>query len=245
MSGIVNGISKVFSTVTSGVARVAKAVTGVGATAFTAGAASGAGSMASGGLNGVISSFTGGGVLSNILTGAIKQAGYGALIGGAIGAVTGQGFAKGAMYGAIGGAVTGGLGAAFAPGTQPPAVQSVQAAGSLPAATPTGLSPTGTAAAPVAAAEPASGLGRFLTSEAGGSMIAGLGQGIMAWQGAKEERETREREQKRLTDSYNVDPSALAPSTQVVASDRPSPSEQYGRPQRWRYDSEARRMVYA
>ena len=42
MSGIVSGIGKVFSTVTSGVARVGKAIMGVGATTFTAGAATGA-----------------------------------------------------------------------------------------------------------------------------------------------------------------------------------------------------------
>ena len=83
MSGIVSGIGKVFSTVTSGVARVGKAIMGVGATTFTAGAATGAAPLASGGLAGIVQKFTGTSTLGNILTGAITQAGYGALIGGA------------------------------------------------------------------------------------------------------------------------------------------------------------------
>ena len=49
------------------------------------------------------------GKLGNVLSGAIVQAGRGALIGGITGAVTGQGLMKGATAGAAIGAVTGGI----------------------------------------------------------------------------------------------------------------------------------------
>lgn len=106
MSGVVSGITKVFSAVGSATARVGKAVAGVGASVFTAGAATGAGSLASGGLSGAVQSVAGKGVLSNVLTGAIKMAVPGAVIG----AVTGQGVMKGALMGGLGGAVMGGMG---------------------------------------------------------------------------------------------------------------------------------------
>lgn len=111
MSGIVSGITKVFSTVGQAAARVGSAVAGVGASVFTAGAASGAGSIASGGLSGILQSVAGKGVLSNVLTGAIKTALPGMVIGGIGGMVSGQGFMKGAMMGGLGGAVMGGVNA--------------------------------------------------------------------------------------------------------------------------------------
>ena len=111
MSGVVSGITKVFSAVGSATARVGQAVSGVGASVFTAGAASGAGSMASGGLTGVVQSVAGKGVLGSVLSGALKTALPGMVIGGVVGAVTGQGFMKGALMGGLGGAVMGGVNA--------------------------------------------------------------------------------------------------------------------------------------
>lgn len=156
MSGIVSGITKVFSAVGSSVAKVGKAVVGVGASLFSSGAASGAGSMASGGLSGVVQSVTGSGVLGNILTGAITTAGYGALIGGAVGALTGQGFGKGALMGGLGGAALGGLSGAMGGGL-------------LSSATPTGLAPTGSTAATTLPSP---------SSPAGGAMAASGGLGL-------------------------------------------------------------------
>lgn len=203
MSGIVSGITKVFSSVGSAVARVGSAVAGVGASVFTSGAASGAGSMASGGLSSVASGF--GGTLGKVLTGAISQAAIGAVIGGGISALTGNGFGKGALMGGLAGAATGGLTGLMSGGA--PAGLATDT-GLATAATPTGLAPVGkTASAPssipgkisldaagdanlasrlgdqsaglmggggeVAAA--GGGLGSFLTSETGGNILSGLG----------------------------------------------------------------------
>lgn len=224
MSSIVSGIGKIFTTVTQTAVKVGQAVAGVGSTLFTAGAASGAGPMAGGGFTSLIKNFTGGGVLGNVLSGAVTQAGFGALAGGAIGALTGQGFAKGAMMGGLTGAVTGGLGGlagAAGLGAQPPGVDGITTG-----STPTGMVPTGSTgrvpstinatqsvsgapqaamgqtAAQVAASAPAasggimSGLGRFMTSEAGGGLLAGLGKGLGAYmdQKAKADESQKDRD---------------------------------------------------
>ena len=59
------------------------------------------------------------GALANVVGGAVAQAGYGALAGGAMGAVTGKGLLKGAQQGALAGAITGGVAGGFGlgPGT--------------------------------------------------------------------------------------------------------------------------------
>ena len=294
MSGIVSGIGKVFSTVTSGVARVGKAIMGVGATTFTAGAATGAAPLASGGLAGIVQKFTGTSTLGNILTGAITQAGNGALIGGAVSAMTGGSFGKGALIGGLGGAVSGGLfGAAglnpdpltrgFA---RPPGVDS----GITTASTTTGVAPTGaTAPAPTSVpsriprvtvnGEGAAGIGangaaavpmgpgsqvvaagqpqqngffsRLLNSEAGGGLIAGLGQGLMQGKAVKDQIEAqkeaaeadrqflRDKDQ-RLQDSYDVDP-AVYHGTVVDGTQRPTPARRFGR--RYEYDPNSGRIV--
>lgn len=282
MSGLASGIGKVFSTVGKAAARVSQAVLGVGATTFTAGAASGAAPMATGGFGGVLQSLTGGGVLGNVLTGAIKQAGYGALIGGAIGAMTGQGFGKGAMIGGLGGAVSGGLMSAAGIGMTP---ATPSGAGTVPADTPTGFAPTGStdpASARVAAAHgtptiytpdggmdvagagapaaaPASGggggFGQFLQSEAGGSLIAGIGKGMGDYALAKmkmgenqKDRDFERDREQRLQDSYDVDPAALHGAAPVDDTQRPTPAEKYNRQGsvgkfRYEYSPEARRIV--
>lgn len=239
MSGIASGIGKVFTSVVSGVRHIGQAVMGVGATAFTAGAANAAAPMATGGFSGVIQNLAGGGVLGNILSGAVRQAGYGALLGGAIGAATGQGFGKGALIGGLGGAVTGGLsglgggkGLFAAAGLQP------GGSGVIPGNTATGMVATGSTAsgagqplqsgyagapAQVAATTPTSaggGLFSFLNSEAGGGLLAGLGQGLMGYQQAQAAADESQADrqflldkEQRLRDSYNIDPNLLPGNT--------------------------------
>lgn len=241
MSGVVSGITKVFSAVGQTAAKVSQAVVGVGASAFTAGAATGARSMAVGGLSGVAGS-AGRTTLGNMISGAVRQAGYGALIGAGVGAVTGQGALKGAMYGGLGGALTGAVSGAMQPtalgaggvpaggtGVQPNsyAPTGINPAGSaMPAVTPPSQSPILQPAASTVNTA-GGGLGskikNFLFSEGGGQMIAGLGGGLLQGMAKRDElaaakeladadrRFILEREQ-RLTNSYNVDPTALAGS---------------------------------
>jgi hypothetical protein len=248
MSGIVSGITKVFTSVASGVASVGKSILGVGATLFTGGAASG------GALGNVVNSVSGGGVLGNILTGAIKQAGIGALIGGAVGAMTGAGFGKGAMYGALGGAVTGGLSGAAGSGL-------FSAAGVTPADTATGMAATGSTAGSAAPSSIAQapgvttgggGFGQFLNSEAGGAMLGGLGEGIMGYTKMKAEEKERQRDrdylldkEMRVRDSYDVSPEALPGGGTMAAlpeTQRPSPAQKYQRT-RYDYDEASGRVI--
>jgi hypothetical protein len=221
MSGVVSGIGKVFKTVTSGISRVGKAITGVGASVFTAGAAPG----------GVAAATQAGGTLSNILLGAAKQAGIGALVGGAIGAATGQGFKKGALWGGLGGAALGGLSAA-AGGAQ-------QIAGTVPADTATGVAPTGVAATPSGGG----GFMKFLQSEGGGALagnvIAGVGQGLAGYAQQKAEEE----KDQRLRDSYSVDPSVyIQPRPTTPPAQLQTPAQAYSRP-RYAYDPSVGRIM--
>lgn len=112
MSGVLSGVTKVFSAVGSAAAKVTSSIASVGASVFTAGAATGAGSIAQGGL----SNLFGSGTLGKVLSGAVSRAVPGALMGGIAGAVTGQGFMKGAMMGGLGGAAFGGVEAAMGGG---------------------------------------------------------------------------------------------------------------------------------
>lgn len=285
MSSIMSGLGKVFETVSKTAVKIGSAVAGVGSTLFTAGAATGAGPMATGGFTNLLKNFTGGGVLGNVLSGAITQAGFGALAGGAIGALTGTGFGKGALIGGLGGAVTGGLGGlagAAGIGAQP----SVD--GITTGSTPTGLAPTGStgpvqsvnpapavsgqpqgamgapaasgasaaaAAAPAASGGMMGGLGRFLTSETGGGLIAGLGKGLGAYmdQKAKADEAQKDRDflrdkEQRLQDSYNIDPTALPGNVggsyaqTGSTQQRPTPTQRYAR-RRYVYDPNERRVV--
>jgi hypothetical protein len=248
MSGIVSGLTKIFTPVVSGIAKVGKSIIGVGATLFTGGAASG------GAIGNVVSSVTGGGVLGNILTGAIKQAGIGALIGGAVGAMTGTGFGKGALYGALGGAVTGGLSGSGL----------FSAAGLTPADTPTGVAPTGSSAgsgaaaaaarAPaVAAAHTGSGGGllSFLGTEAGAGLLAGAGEGLMGYATMKADEKAKEADRQFLLDkedrlrrSYDVAPEALPGGGTMPAlpvTQRPTPAQKYART-RYAYNSSTKQI---
>ncbi|MEM7709373.1 MAG: hypothetical protein AAF264_01200 [Pseudomonadota bacterium] len=108
MSSIVSGVAKVFKPVAAAATKIGGAVAQVGKSVFTAGAAAGAGPIASGGLSAVAKN-AGGGVLSNMLSGAAKTAAVGAVVGGLTSAATGGSFAKGALTGGLGGAVVGGV----------------------------------------------------------------------------------------------------------------------------------------
>jgi hypothetical protein len=108
MSGVVKAAKKVFKPVI----KYAPIALGAAALVFTAGAALGVPGTA-GGWGGAVSKLTqslgAGDMLTNTLSGALTQAGYGAVLGGATSMLTGGDPLKGAGFGAAGGAVTGGL----------------------------------------------------------------------------------------------------------------------------------------
>ena len=203
MSGLVSGVTKIFSSIGTGVAKLGSAVRAVGASLFTAGAATGTGvaSAASGGFGGLLG---GGGVLGNMLGGAVKQAVSGGLIGGIIGGVTGQGFGAGLKQGALSGAVSGGVGAgveglfATPSGVDPMTTGSTEPL--VRANTPTGAAPNirrvggagsqpgnfgglGTAAM-AATAGAGAGAGAGGTTAGGGGLLGGLGNFLKTEGGA-------------------------------------------------------------
>lgn len=121
MSGLVKGVKKVFKKVAKVVKKVAPIALAIGAAVFTGGAALGLTSMAGGwsAAAGSVASALGaggGGVLSSAITGAITQAGYGALMSGTIAELSGGSFSDGAKVGATVGAVTGGISGALGAG---------------------------------------------------------------------------------------------------------------------------------
>lgn len=116
MSGAVRSVTKVFKKVVKTTAKVLPVALGVGALVFTAGAALNVPGMAGGwgeAMSKLTSAMGATGVLGNVLTGALTQAGYGAVLGGAGGAVFSddplKGALKGAQIGAGTGAITGGV----------------------------------------------------------------------------------------------------------------------------------------
>jgi len=122
MSGITKSVKKVFKKVVKPIMKIAPIALGVGALVFTAGAALGVPGMA-GGWGGAVSSLTSKlgatGTLANVLTGALTQAGYGAVLGAGTSLLTGGDFSKGALYGAGAGAASGGLMGGFGYQTDP------------------------------------------------------------------------------------------------------------------------------
>lgn len=122
MSGIAKGIGKVFKRVAKVVTKVAPVVLGAAALYFTAGTALG---LTGGGMwgqalsSGIGNTILGSSTLAQVVTGAVTQAGYGALAGAATSALTGGDPLKGAAAGALGGAVTGGVMGGFGLGTDP------------------------------------------------------------------------------------------------------------------------------
>lgn len=112
MSSLFKGVRKVFKKIGKFVKKILPVVLAVGALVFTGGAALGlTGGLTWGGASGIaasIGSAIGGqGLIGSVLTGAIRQAGYGALIGGTVSAASGGSFSKGAKAGAKAGAITG------------------------------------------------------------------------------------------------------------------------------------------
>jgi hypothetical protein len=148
MSGLVSGITKVFTSLGTGAAALGNAVRGVGASLFTASAATGS-SMASGGL----SSLFGGGssILGNMLSGALKTGLVGGLVGAGTSALTGGDWKKGAVIGGLGGAAAGGLAGAFTSAGSATGVDSITTGstggGTTAANTATGATGTGTSLA--------------------------------------------------------------------------------------------------
>src|SRR5690348_12280713 len=115
MSGVISSVGKIFKPLAKVAKKVLPAALAIGAIVFTAGAAMGA--LPSWGT--AVSGFMGslgldsGGLLGRTLIGAVTQAGYGAVIGGATSALTGGKFENGLLIGAAGGALSGGaMGAA-------------------------------------------------------------------------------------------------------------------------------------
>lgn len=252
MSGVASAIGKIFSTVGSAAARVSSSVAGIGATVFTAGAAGGAGSMASGGLNGIVQNVAGNGVMSNVLSGAMKQAGYGALTGAIGSAVGGGSPLKGALAGGAGGLVVGGLSGftglaggktvATATNDSPKFGQSV-----VTAETPTGLAPSGMGGRLSTAPATGGGMSGFLNSSAAGKLVEGIGNGfsqsMQARALARENQRQRDfttAQQQKISDSYSVDPNAYR-AQDGGASVGAAP--QGSGVTRYRYDTDLKKIV--
>jgi hypothetical protein len=168
-----------------------------------------------------------GGMVSTVLTGALTKAGtYGAIAG--LGSMAmGGGFSKGAQVGGMAGLAVGGIGAALGGATGAAGAAGAAGAPAAAAGAPAAAASTvngvamaaPTIAAPAAAAAAAapaaggvggmlagfgqSGIGQFLMSPAGGTAIAGLGQGLATGMAAKDEQKAVEKEQNRITNSYD------------------------------------------
>ena len=157
--------------------------------------------------------------MAGIMSGAIVQAGQGAMIGGVAGALTGQGFMKGAAAGAAIGAVTGGVTGGFrsvAPGLQ----------GGQPAAAGPGSAgnPVGSAATPASAlastpigplaATPsrASAFGSVWKNVVGSGGIGPIVQGVGAGLARGAEQKAIEKRHDERRKSYDVD---YTPITQI------------------------------
>lgn len=269
--GLFSGLKKVFKKVTKVLVKVAPIALLAGAAIFTGGAALGLAPFA-GGWGAAAAGFASNlgltGTLGSVVTGAVTQAGYGALIGGGLSAATGGSFIKGAQLGALTGTVTGGLTGGFnalsaapqfadhaptgfssfnpstsvspisGPGvadlTLPvnPAAASSAASSAAPAATgfgsaqaPSGFMGGSSAAAP--AASSATGFGSFLDKEVVGRTLAGLGQGYLQGQAAKDEQDLQIRLRDERQASYDIDPSVMQQAPTDTAP-RPTPREAYG-----------------
>lgn len=265
--GLFSGIKKVFKKVTKAIVKVAPIALLAGAAIFTGGAALGLAPFA-GGWGAAAAGFASNlgltGTLGSIVTGAVTQAGYGALAGGLISGVTGGNVIKGAQMGALTGAVTGGVtgglgfatdplgggaaagqpGAAAAPGATPatsptgfasftpstsvapvsgPPVGDLTLGGA--AAAPAAAGPATAAAAPVAGTP--TGFGSFLDKEVVGRTLAGLGQGYLEGQSAKDERDLQIRLRDDRQASYDIDPAVLQQAP-AAGPPRPTPREAYG-----------------
>lgn len=214
MSSVIKGAKKVFKKVGKVVKKVAPIVLAAAAIYFTAGAALGVAGAAGGwgAAAGALTSKIGlTGTLAKVVTGAVTQAGYGAVIGGVTSAVTGGDIAEGALYGAAGGAVTGGITGGLGINPDPLAAGGPAAGGSNLPVDPT-FAPTGGPAAVSTAAAPAaapSGPGFFdkggwleRNQELAGGVISGVGKGLLTGMTARDGAEAQEDRDRRIAGNY-------------------------------------------
>lgn len=109
MSGVVKGVKKVFKKVVKTAKKILPAALGIGALVFTGGAAMGVLPSWGTAITNLTQSLGGESTLTNVLAGAVTQAGYGAVLGAGTAALTGGDIGEGAGVGAAVGAVSGGV----------------------------------------------------------------------------------------------------------------------------------------
>lgn len=240
MSSVFKGIKKVFKKVVNVVKKIAPVVLAVAAIVYTGGAALGLSSFAGGwgaAAATVSQSLGASGVLGSALTGAITQAGYGALVGGAAAAATGGSVSRGLQRGAAAGAITGGVtgtvsglrnanAAATAGQSSSQGVTIDGATGQpisggaktfpMPEAGAPGAPQAIDAAGEVVTQAPATSGG--LLSKGGwlernqtlaGNVIKGVGTGLLSGSAADSERDLIRERQKLISDNYaGADPGA-------------------------------------
>lgn len=276
MSKVWKGAKKVFKKVVGGISKVAPVALAAGTIFFTAGAALGVPGTA-GGWGGAVSSLTerlgAGEVLTNVLTGAVTQAGYGAVVGGAASLLTGGDPMKGLQFGAAGGAATGGLMGGLGMKTDPlagigetgAAPSNTTGGGPInlnPAQGPTGvpLPASAAATAPSTAAAPATGGGGLFRTGGWlernqnlvGHAVKGLGGGLLgmaqgddAVEAGELALERDEAERDYIRGNYG---SGNVPGYRVLAStNNPSPAQRFD-PQtyngRYQYDPKSGQIVF-
>jgi hypothetical protein len=297
LGSLINGITKIFTSLGTGAATLGSAVRAVGTSLFTGMAATGTGLAGAG--NGPLAGLLGGsgGVLGNILGGAIQQGLASGLVGGVVGEITGDGFGKGFKTGAITGAITGGAQGLFSPtgfasatgDTLTGAVGDNTAYGGagadplsgdgglVPAATPTGTAPrltrhaiergrdfsltapaaataaTGTSYFPPTPAAPGTGtgvlqgFGGFLNSNAGGSLIAGIGEAIgqerlieAQTENAEANRDFLREQQETRTANYDLPASAIEQESAGAKASKKKSTKP-----KWAYDPRTGMIDYA
>lgn len=224
-------IKKFFKKVVKSAKIIVPVVLGAAAIYFTVGAALGVTGTAGGWLS---SSLGLSGTLGSVVSGAVTQAGYGALLGGGLAAVTDGDVGKGLLEGALAGAVTGGItGAITAPaiaassGATGATGPGTTAGGGLPSElglagsldTAAGLNPNTAIKAPTTGGPETTGLltrfGEFASTPGGGAIIGGAIQGIGSGIGnfaladaeveaAKLRAEQEEAERARIAANFDV-----------------------------------------
>lgn len=251
MCNPIKAIKKVFKRVVKAARIIVPLVLAAAAIYFTAGAALGVTGTAGGWLS---SNLGLSGTLGGIVSGAVNQAGYGALLGGGISAVTGGNVGKGLLTGAVAGAVTGGItgaiqapvsaassGATGATGPGTPAT-SATPSGTVAQATsaPSNLVPSqGPTGVPVTSSQTTgllSGAGKFITDNQTliGGAIQGLGTGLGGLaeadahvEAARIAADDRAAERARIAGNFDVSRSGLLTGTLSDTTRRPTPEQQF------------------
>lgn len=119
MSGVIKGVGKVFKKAVSGASKILPVALAAGAVLFTAGNAMGLTSSWGDAVGSVVDKLGVGSGLSNIITSAVTNAGYGAVAGAATSGLAGGSIMQGTQYGAAGGAIVGGVKGAYENLTSP------------------------------------------------------------------------------------------------------------------------------